>query len=176
MKKAVFLDRDGVINPVVMKKGKPHPPLPQDYEIYSNAPEALNALKKQGFLVFIFTNQPDISKKLITKEELNKIHQKVSQTLPIDEIVTCIHLEEDQCHCRKPKAGMLLYLQKKWDLDFNQSFVVGDRWRDIEAGAAVNCKTILIGDGYNEKKISADWNVKDIKEMTEIILKNSKSK
>lgn len=170
MKKAVFLDRDGVINPVVLKNGKPYPPLPNDYSIFGNAPEAISKLKNAGYLVFIFTNQPDVTKKIITEEELSRIHHTVSQKLSIDEIVVCTHVEEDQCQCRKPRIGMLLYLQNKWDIDLCQSIVVGDRWRDIEAGTSAGCKTILIGDGYNEKKITASGQVDNILEASNLIL------
>lgn len=170
--KAVFLDRDGVVNPVVMKNGKPYPPAPKDYALYPEAKSAINSLKSAGFKVFIFTNQPDVTKKIISQSELDAIHKKIYNELAIDEIITCIHIDEDNCACRKPKPGMILSLQNKWQVDLNKSYVIGDRWRDIEAGESAGCKTILIGDGYNEKAIKANWNSKNIADAANIILKN----
>lgn len=170
--RAVFLDRDGVINPVVLKNGKPYPPMPADYTFFPEAKAAIHNLKQHGFKVFIFTNQPDVTKKTITQDQLNSIHQKVYDVLEVDDIATCIHIDSDNCTCRKPKPGMIIELTNKWQVDLEKSFVIGDRWRDIEAGESAGCKTILIGDGYNEKKISANWNSKNIAEAAEIILKN----
>lgn len=168
--RAVFLDRDGVVNPVVLKNGKPYPPSPKDYTLFPEAKIAISALKEAGFKIFIFTNQPDITKKIISQEELDGIHKMIYKELAIDEIVTCIHIDEDKCSCRKPKPGMILELQKKWKVTLNQSFVVGDRWRDIEAGENAGCNTILIGDGYNEKKISANRQAQNILEASNLIL------
>lgn len=166
---AIFLDRDGVINPVVLKDGKPYPPMPKDYSLFPEAKIAINNLKNLNYKVFIFTNQPDVTKKIITQRELDIIHEKVLKELAIDEIKTCIHISEDNCNCRKPKAGMIFDLQRKWKVDLTKSYVIGDRWRDIEAGELAGCKTVLIGDGYNEKEIRPNYKAKNILEASNII-------
>ena len=153
MKRGIFLDRDGVVNPVVMVKGKVYPPAPEDYKTFSFAQEAVETLLERGFLVFIVTNQPDVSKNLISIEELGRIHSFLRESLNVHEIKVCTHLDEDNCPCRKPRPGMIFDLSKKWNIDLKKSYMVGDRWRDIEAGEVAGLQTVLIGDGYGEKEI-----------------------
>ena len=132
MRQAVFLDRDGVINKVILRDGKPFSPRKLDeFEFIENIKDALNKFKEKGFLNIVFTNQPDISRGLIKKDTLEKIHLLLKDTLPVDDIFVCPHDDTDNCHCRKPKSGLLLDAAGKWNIDLKRSFVIGDQYKDI---------------------------------------------
>ncbi len=150
--RAVFLDRDGVINHAFVRDGKPFPPPTlQDLEILPGVPEALHDLKSHGFKLLVVTNQPDVGRGKQSMQSLEAMHQALRASLPLDDILVCCHTDQDNCECRKPKPGMLLEAAKKHSVDLASSFMVGDRWRDIEAGYNAGCKTILIDYGYSEK-------------------------
>jgi len=173
--KAVFLDRDGVLNKVVLKNGKPYPPsCAADLEVFPEASEVCTRLKAMGFLLIAVTNQPDISRKTQTIEAVEAMHQKLNTYLPLDDVVVCYHDDSDDCDCRKPKPGMLVSSRNKWDLDFSQSFLIGDRWRDIAAAQSVNCCPIFIDYSYQEKQPSLPYvSVKSLSEAGDFILKNA---
>jgi D-sedoheptulose 7-phosphate isomerase len=149
---AVFLDRDGVINRVVVRDGKPFPPAGiDDLELLPEVASAMNSLKAHGFALYVITNQPDVTRGTQTREAVENIHQSLSSSLPIDDIFVCYHDDNDQCGCRKPLPGLLLEARSKHNIDLSRSFVVGDRWRDIDAGHNAGCKTVLIDYGYRER-------------------------
>lgn len=153
MKLAVFLDRDGVINKAIVQNGKPYPPANiEDFVFTSGTFEAIQALRKSGYLVIVVTNQPDVAKGVQSKEAVEAIHSMITQQLQVDDIKVCYHLDEDNCRCRKPKPGMILDTAKEYTIDLTRSYMIGDRWRDIEAGKAAGCRTILIKPevAYNE--------------------------
>ena len=142
---AVFLDRDGVINRAIIREGKPHPPANLEDVVFSPGTfEAIQVLRKSGYLVIVVTNQPDVAKGIQSRETVEAIHRLICQQLHVDDIKVCYHIDEDNCCCRKPKPGMILDAAKEYMIDLTQSYVIGDRWRDIEAGKAAGCKTILI--------------------------------
>lgn len=150
---AVFLDRDGVLNRALVRDGKPFPPDGIHHlEIVPDAASALNALKSQGFPLYVVTNQPDVARGNLTRAEVEAMHQKLASALPVDDIFVCYHDDADHCACRKPSPGMLFEAARKHNIDLSRSFLVGDRWRDIDAGRAAGCKTILIDHGYRERK------------------------
>jgi D-sedoheptulose 7-phosphate isomerase len=150
--RAVFLDRDGVINRAFVREGKPlPPPTLQELEIIPGVPEALNDLKRHGYKLLVVTNQPDVSRGTLSRQTLDAMHRALSTELPLDDILVCCHTDKDQCDCRKPLPGMLLEAARKHNVDLAASFMVGDRWRDIEAGYNAGCKTILIDYGYSER-------------------------
>jgi len=150
--RAVFLDRDGVINRAFVRDGKPFPPPTlQELEILPGVPEALHDLKSHGFKLLVVTNQPDVGRGKQSPQSLDAMHQVLRASLPLDDIIVCCHTDKDNCDCRKPMPGMLLEAAKKHSVDLASSFMVGDRWRDIEAGYNAGCKTILIDYGYSEK-------------------------
>jgi D-glycero-D-manno-heptose 1,7-bisphosphate phosphatase len=154
-KPAVFLDRDGVLNEVVVCKGRPYPPRDvAKLVITQDAGAALEKLKCEGFLLIVVTNQPDIARGKANRGDVNKINAQLAAILPLDAIEVCEHDDKDQCDCRKPKPGMILRAGEKFGVDLASSFMVGDRWRDIEAGRRAGCRTILIGDGYGETFLS----------------------
>jgi D-glycero-D-manno-heptose 1,7-bisphosphate phosphatase len=147
----VFLDRDGVLNEAIVRNGKPCPPRDlSELVITFGARAALDALKHEGFSLVVVTNQPDVARSKARRAEIDNINAHLAALLPLDAIEVCEHDDIDQCDCRKPKPGMLLRARQKFGLNLKRSFMVGDRWRDIEAGRRVGCCTVLIGDGYGE--------------------------
>jgi D-glycero-D-manno-heptose 1,7-bisphosphate phosphatase len=152
VRRAVFLDRDGVINAAVVREGKPYPPADADaLEILPGVHEALTALHEEEFVLVVVTNQPDVARGKTPHATIDAIHDSLRQQLPLDAIYVCFHDDADQCHCRKPKPGMLLDAARDLDLDLAASWMVGDRWRDIEAGIAAGCRTAWINPHYSER-------------------------
>jgi len=150
-KPAVFLDRDGVLNEAIVRNGKPYPPWDvTELVITRGARAALDELQRQGFLRIVVTNQPDVARGKTTRTKVDQINAQLAAVLPLDAIEVCEHDDEQQCDCRKPKPGMILHAGETFGVDLSRSFIVGDRWRDIEAGRRAGCRTILIGDGYGE--------------------------
>jgi len=148
---AVFLDRDGVLNEAIVRNGNPYPPRDlSELIITPGARAALDELKREGFLLIAVTNQPDVARGKANRADVDKINARLAAILPLDGIEVCEHDDKDQCECRKPKPGMILHARQKLGVDLAGSFMVGDRWRDIEAGRRAGCRTILIGDGYGE--------------------------
>jgi D-glycero-D-manno-heptose 1,7-bisphosphate phosphatase len=155
--RAVFLDRDGVINQAIVRGGKPYPPAGVgELVIPPDALPALQALKAAGFVLLVVTNQPDIARGKQTLAAVEAIHHALQAVLPLDDFFLCPHDDPDHCACRKPRPGLLLDGAAKYDLDLSRSFMVGDRWRDIEAGAQAGCATVWIDFGYREKRSSVE--------------------
>jgi D-glycero-D-manno-heptose 1,7-bisphosphate phosphatase len=147
----VFLDRDGVLNEPVVREGRPYPPSAKEFRISGGAREALDRLKAAGFLLIVVTNQPDVARGTLARETLDAIHRIVRAELPVDDVRVCCHDDGDACGCRKPKPGLLLQAASEYGIDLSRSFLVGDRWRDIDAGAAAGCRTVLIDYHYRER-------------------------
>lgn len=175
MTRAVFLDRDGVINASVVRDGKPYPPASvEETQILPGVADAVKALRAAGYLLIVVTNQPDVARGTTTKEAVDAINDHLDAALSFDEFRTCYHDSADQCDCRKPKPGSLLAAAKDHQIDLASSFMVGDRWRDIEAGVRAGCKTIFIDYGYDEKQPEApDFTVTSLFEASKIILGES---
>jgi len=172
-RRAVFLDRDGVINRAIVRGGKPYPPVtPTELEILPGVPQALAALKRAGFRLIVITNQPDVARGRQTKARVEEINQALlGAELPLDAFRVCYHDDADGCDCRKPLPGLVLSAAREEGLDLTASFVVGDRWRDIEAGRQAGCRTILIDYGYAESLVSEpDARVQSLVEAAEWIL------
>ncbi len=152
-RKAVFLDRDGVINRAPVKDGKPYSPSSvEELEILPGVPEALTRLRGAGFLLICVTNQPDVVRGKQSKDIVEAIHKLLLEKLCLDEIVVCYHDDADRCGCRKPLPGMLKDGAERFSIDLAESYMVGDRWRDVEAGVAAGCRTFFIDYGYDEKQ------------------------
>ena len=153
MKKAVFLDRDGVINKAFIKNGLPESPNSlSELEILPGVKESISRLKKLNFICLVVTNQPDVQRGKIKKNTIIKMNNFLKKKIELDDIFVCYHDDQDYCNCRKPKPGLLLQARKKWNVDFKKSFIVGDRWRDIQAGKKVGCKTIFLDYKYKDIK------------------------
>ncbi|PYT52432.1 MAG: HAD family hydrolase [Acidobacteria bacterium] len=155
MRRAVFLDRDGVLNRALIRDGRPYSPsgLPE-VEILSGVPEACQRLRRDGFLLVVVTNQPEVARGHLTRQTVEEIHGLLRSRIPLDDVRVCYHDDLDGCDCRKPRPGMLLAAARDLNIDLSRSFVVGDRWRDIEAGRRAGCRTILIDHGYLELRAS----------------------
>ncbi|PIC00135.1 HAD-IIIA family hydrolase [Caulobacter sp. X] len=150
LRRAVFLDRDGVLNRVVMRDGKAASPRAVDeLQIEPEAPATLRSLKAAGYLLFVVTNQPDVRRGLMSAEALDALHARLAELLPVDEIAACLHDNADGCACRKPKPGLVLDLAERHRVDLRQSWLIGDQDRDIACGKAAGCKTVLLERDYN---------------------------
>jgi D-glycero-D-manno-heptose 1,7-bisphosphate phosphatase len=171
---AVFLDRDGVVSRSDVRNGLPYAPTEvSNFEILPEAPEACGRLKQAGFLLVVATNQPDVGRGTMKKETVEAMHAKMLREVPIDCVEVCYHPGHGQsnCDCRKPKPGMLLKAAQELGIDLAQSWMVGDRWRDIDCGHAAGCRTIFIDRGYAESlKQAPDFRVKDLAQAADIIL------
>ncbi|MHB8731332.1 MAG: D-glycero-alpha-D-manno-heptose-1,7-bisphosphate 7-phosphatase [bacterium] len=149
---AVFLDRDGVLNEALVRDGRPYTPArPEDVTIVPGAANALAALKRAGFRLICVTNQPDVGRGLQTRDDVEAINRVVMRALPLDDILVCYHRDEDGCSCRKPRPGLLLDAAARHALDLGRSFMIGDRWRDIDAAHAAGCRSVLLDYGYAER-------------------------
>lgn len=150
MRKAVFLDRDGVLVREIVRGGRPYAPRTLDeFHIVPEARECLADLQRHDFLLIVVTNQPDLAKGLLTETTLDAMHLRLAEELPLDEIIVCRCLEMDEnCGCYKPRPGMLLEAASRWEIALTRSYLVGDRWRDIGAGRAAGCRTIFLDRGY----------------------------
>ncbi len=171
IKKAIFLDSDGVLNVAILKDGKPVAPTTlAEFNIPTEVKPSLDRLKAAGYLLICVTNKPDIERGLMTQAAVDAICNKMRVDLPLDDIFICYSETSD---CYKPKAGLLLDATKKYNIDLTKSYMIGDRWRDVEAGQNAGCKTIWIDRRYPEdKKPSppADRTVYSLTEATEWIL------
>src|SRR5579871_4281109 len=135
MRRAVFLDRDGVINRAVLREGRPFPPATlAELRILAGVRDACRKLREAGFALILITNQPDIARGTINASEVTQIHERLKTYLKLDDIRVCPHDDGDHCACRKPQPGLLLDAARRWNIDLASSYVVGDRWRDVEAG------------------------------------------
>ena len=176
MNKAIFLDRDGTLNP-----DPGYISDPKDYELFEGVTEALLKLQNAGYLLILITNQSGISRGLFTEEQLEAVHAKMKRLLKeggvtLDAIYYCPHHPDhpykgvSDCNCRKPKPGMILQAIKDFDVDIKNSFMIGDRLSDIKIGIASNVPPLCIAkscfDGYENVPTfhtlleAADWILK----------------
>ena len=172
--KAVFLDRDGVINECKVIDGRPFPPLSvNEFVMLPNVAQACRNLKRAGFVLVVATNQPDVGRGTLKQDVVEQIHAHMCAQLPIDRVEICYHpgRSESECDCRKPKPGMLLRAARELNIDLRASWMVGDRWRDIDCGHAAGCRTVFIDYQYDEAlRQQPDYRAKNLLEAAEIIL------
>jgi len=149
MPRAVFLDRDGVLNDAIVRDGQPYAPASlAELLIAPDAAASLRRLKAAGYRLVVVTNQPDVARGTVSREVVDAINAALAAALPIDEFRVCDHVDEDRCVCRKPSPGLLLQAPLH---DLSRSIMVGDRWRDIDAGRRAGVRAaILIDRGYAE--------------------------
>lgn len=174
MRRAVFLDRDGVINRAIVCEGKPYPPTTvEEFEILPGVEGAIFALRRAGFFIVVVTNQPDVATGKQRREVVDVLHDKLREEGLCDEIKVCYHVDADGCACRKPRAGMLIEAANQWQIDLGLSFMVGDRWRDVAAGKAAGCYTFFIDYKYSEQcPESPDMVVASLEEAANFILQS----
>ncbi len=172
--RAVFLDRDGVINRALERESKPYPPRSlAEFDILPEVPGALARLKAAGFTLVVATNQPDVGRGTLAQPVVEAIHAHMLSQLPIDRVEVCYHPGQGgpACDCRKPKPGMLRRAALALNLDLTRSWMVGDRWRDVDCGHAAGCQTIFIDRGYAEElKQRPDFSARNLAEAADIIL------
>ena len=175
MRKAVFLDRDGVVVVPESRNGRGYAPRRlQDYRFYHDAHSSLSRLKNAGFLLVVVTNQPDVGKGLISRAVIDEMHARLVRELPVDAVKACIHIADDKCACRKPAPGMLLEAIRDFDLSARDCFMIGDRASDILAGKTVGCRGIFIERGYTEPKPqTADFIVTSMADAADVVLRHS---
>jgi D-glycero-D-manno-heptose 1,7-bisphosphate phosphatase len=173
MTRAVFLDRDGVLNKAIVRDGKPFSPNSvAEMEIVADAAEALGELRRRGFRLIVATNQPDVARGKLTRAQVDAMNDHLRGCLPLDAVEVCWHDDSDRCDCRKPEPGLLKRAAEREGISLRESFMLGDRWRDIEAGHRAGCRTVLIGDGYGETfKTQPDVAVGNLSEAVAWILR-----
>ncbi len=175
VKRAVFLDRDGVINANINREGRDVAPTTlADFRLLPGVGEAVARLKGAGFTVIVVTNQPDVATGRTSRETVDAMHEALHREVPVDAIKTCFHTDSHGCSCRKPLPGMLTEAAQEFGLDLTKSFMVGDRWRDIHAGLAAGCRTIFVDYGKpQEVPHKPDKKVQSLPEAVAFILENS---
>jgi D-glycero-D-manno-heptose 1,7-bisphosphate phosphatase len=172
-RKAVFFDRDGVLNQAVVVDGLPRPPKDSQAMIIPiGAKGLLLSLKELGFTLICVTNQPDIARGTRSIENVKAMNDRVRFELALDDVFVCPHDNEDNCGCRKPKPGLVLTASAKWSIDLPSSWMVGDRAGDVEAGRSAGCRTIFIDYDYYEPKPvpPADFVCRNLPEAVNIII------
>ena len=149
MKRAVFVERDGILNEV--RPGPKHQVTPltlEEFKIKKEAKDHLGRLKKAGFILVGTTNQPGLSRGYQSRRELDRMHDIVRRIFPLDELMVCPHDESDHCPCRKPRPGLLIEAAFKWHLNLDHSFVISDKWQDAEAARTAGCTSLLVDGPY----------------------------
>lgn len=175
-RRAVFLDRDGVINRSIVREGRPYPPADvKDFELYEDVAAGCARLAAAGYLLVVVTNQPDVGRGTQMRAAVDAMHRKMLEALPqIARVEVCWHAGAawaDPCDCRKPQPGMVLRAAKALNIDLTQSFLIGDRWRDVDCGHGAGCRTVFIDRDYSEAlKQSPDWIVQSFGQAVEVIL------
>ena len=157
-----------------MLDGAPTPPKDiNEVEILSGVRKAIELLRERNFMIVVVTNQPDVARGFISQESVEAINTYLSQELGIKHFYTCFHDDLDECNCRKPKPGLILDAAGDLDLDLNKSYMIGDRWRDINAGQAAGSKCFFIDYQYEEKSpVLPFTRVSSLIEATRMILEN----
>jgi D-glycero-D-manno-heptose 1,7-bisphosphate phosphatase len=169
-RRAVFLDRDGVLVRAAPLKDYAHGPLTlDDFSTFLNITEPVEQLRASGFLTALATNQPGIARGQISWDTLNEMHRRLREIVPLDDIEICPHTDADHCGCRKPKPGMLLAAAEKLSIDLPSSYFVGDTRRDVEAALTAGVTPILIDWPYN-RDVGVLYRVKDLAEAVRVIL------
>lgn len=175
-RRAVFLDRDGVLNQPLVKDGRPFPPAQlSEFVLYPSVAEGCAELKEAGFLLIVVTNQPDVGRGTQTREAVEAMHAKLRAAVPsIDAIEVCFHAgaaHGEPCDCRKPRPGMLLGAAAAQAIDLRRSFLIGDRWRDVDCAHAAGCRAVFIDHGYDESlKEKPEFTVASFSEAVSAIL------
>lgn len=170
--KAVFFDRDGVLNHLVQRDGSFYSPqIFEDFHIVDEAKEVVKRVHKMGFLAIVVSNQPDISRGKLKQSELDKMTEMVLKILSMDDVFYCTHDDNDDTGCRKPAPGLFFTAQKKYNIDFNKSFMIGDTWKDVEAAKNAGISMILLRRHYNQDLV-VENTVQSLSEVVSLINQN----
>jgi D-glycero-D-manno-heptose 1,7-bisphosphate phosphatase len=174
LKRAVFFDRDGVLNEAIVRDGVPHPPASvADLHVAAGAADVVRAVRDAGWLAIVVTNQPDVARGTTTLERVDAINATIVGRLGVDAIYTCPHDDADGCECRKPKPGLLLQAAHDHGIHLAGSFLIGDRAKDVACGRAAGCTTIFLDHGYAEthRDPGADYTVTTLVEAADVALR-----
>jgi len=145
MKRAVFVERDGILNEVRPgPKNQIAPLTMEEFKVNKAAEPCLRKLKAAGFVVIVTTNQPGLSRGYQSRRELDRMHDVIKRGFPLDDIMVCPHDEADHCPCRKPRPGLLIEAAFKWHLNLDHSYVISDKWQDAEAARTAGCTSLLL--------------------------------
>jgi D-glycero-D-manno-heptose 1,7-bisphosphate phosphatase len=145
MKRAVFIERDAILNEVRLGPKQQIAPLTlEEFKVIPSAHGPLRKLKSAGFLLIVTTNQPGLSRGYQSRRELDRMHDILRQSFPLDDILVCPHDESDHCPCRKPRPGLLIEAAFKWHLNLDHSFVISNKWQDAEAARTAGCTSLLL--------------------------------
>lgn len=170
MKRAVFLDRDGVLCDAIVRDGRAYAPTAlHDFRLVGDAATQVARLRQAGFVCLVFTNQPELARGMLAPDTLEAMHHLLREQVAVDDVYVCPHDPAEGCECHKPKPGMLYAAAKQWSLSLPDSFVIGDRWRDVDAGAAAGCFTILLERSYSAS-FTADACVADLAAAVDLVL------
>jgi D-glycero-D-manno-heptose 1,7-bisphosphate phosphatase len=178
-KPAIFFDRDGVLVELIGPDFARGPRTLKELRIYDDAPSALEEIKDLGFLIFVVTNQPDISRGEMSWSEYQAVSDELTRKFPsIEKIYTCSHDNDDNCNCRKPRWGMIEFALSDFPVEASSSWIVGDKWTDILAGKKAGLKTVLIenarsweptSQGSPPPSLSPDFKISSIGSLRDII-------
>lgn len=172
MKRAVFLDRDGVLNKTIFRDGKPRAPYTlEDFALLEDVPEGIQLLRNNNFTLIVVTNQPDVARGWVSREAVDAVNNKLRELIEVDDIKICFHDSMENCFCRKPKPGMLIDAARELGIDLKSSFMIGDRHSDVEAGIDAGCRTFLVGKGDHSSTVTPDYQVESLLEAARIIIK-----
>jgi D-glycero-D-manno-heptose 1,7-bisphosphate phosphatase len=170
MKRAVFIERDGVLNEV--RLGPKHQITPltlEEFKLKTEAHDPLRRLKAAGFVLIVTTNQPGLSRGYQSRRELDRMHDLLRRAFPVDDILMCPHDEADHCPCRKPKPGLLIEAGFKWHLSLDHSFVISDKWQDAEAARTAGCTSVMLQSPWIGQ-VHHDFVLSDLTKVTDKIL------
>lgn len=177
MLRAIYLDRDGVINNAIVRDGLPYSPRRvEEFVISEGSLEFCEALKSHGFILIVATNQPDVGRGIVAKEVIERMHALMCERLPIDHVEVCYSGGHELIPDlnRKPLPGMLINTAVNLGIDLNSSWMVGDRWRDVACGKAAGCRTVFIDYGYSEELVEKpDFIVTNLDEAKNAILREA---
>ncbi|MEM8690202.1 MAG: HAD-IIIA family hydrolase [Pseudomonadota bacterium] len=156
LKRAVFLDRDGVLTVPIFRDGRSYAPRTLDaLEFYPHAPAAVKQLKAAGFVLIVVTNQPDVGAGLVDRSVIDEMHARLCNAMPVDDVEVATETRDQAqglpTDRRKPGIGMLMSAAKRWNIDLESSYMVGDRASDVEAGLAAGCACVFIDLGYTSE-------------------------
>ncbi len=179
LRPAVFFDRDGVLNEATVRDGVPRPPQSLDeLRVISSARDAVAAVRAAGFVPVIVTNQPDVARSTQRIAVVEALNEAVTRAVGIEATYVCVHDDTDGCDCRKPKPGLLLRAARDHGLSLSESYLIGDRQKDMVCGRAAGCTTVFIDRGYDETPadVDADFKVATIAEAVRCILDRERSR
>jgi D-glycero-D-manno-heptose 1,7-bisphosphate phosphatase len=175
----VFLDRDGTLNEQVIRDGKPYPPQTvEEFRLFPNVQAACARLAAAGYVLVVATNQPDVGRGTQSQSVVEAMHAKLRQLIPeIARVEVCYApgtAGAPPDPRRKPEPGMLLHAARDLHLDLSRSWMIGDRWRDVDCGKRAGVRTVFIDFGYAEElKAAPDFTVPSFTAAAEIILRSS---